>query len=796
MQAGTHPNTATEFDHELTCWAMLGNIRREIEKLSLTRETSDLPIDTDTGSGIIGATCEITWAEQAEQVQEMPATPWRRINGWPPIAEQPIEIWAQYAGYSAFRLFTGYIEESSTDVYEGVHKSAAADNSRRLDETLTQDALCWAMPSWADTVAGFPLSSTSPTALIRRINLSQGFMVDRALRRCGFGGIPMSGPATLLSVPMVGSLLPEVGELREATEAHTVVRGPERSQIKTIDPVLWHAAGRRVDAGNVLYVWLEIGTGALQKINMWGLNVDVAVGHNPATGLVFCDMVSAGTSLTIPRQAGVNTLLLKAENAAGQIRYTLTHGSQTRTGQQASKTNGDLTDLWVRLNRENVTGGIYIEQGTSAAPTLYPWQRSVCTFTDRDLAVIPALIRKSTRELLREWSASTMNFLFADEFGGIVASEVRTMTPVTIVPTQLERMVAETSSSSVRSRLEVAWREPQITSGPYATYGRMGVSSGAYAYGALPDALLWRGGEITLEPGESREDFIHPGENEDWINPWLTWVDPGFTPWPAGHNDTYEAIHWDAGPTILSGIQITREPDANETSVWVGGYLQKQLRYVDPRTWFLSLAYTPPADDPRQCRTVFRDGGRTYVFGDGATYSRTWGDMRVPAHQRNKSALILAGYAKVIWQDRISIGATLGPSTARVKTHNAQWWVQYPDDAQDLADRLSAFTGASVPMLQEVDITPDLRLQLLDRIRINDSDSGIDITGFLVKIRLEIEAGNASMSVGIRPTQQAMTYTLADQDTAFAGDSLSFFDYINGQRTLGQMDANPINRIR
>src|SRR5699024_10065701 len=81
---------------------------------------------------------------------------------------------------------------------------------------------------------------------------------------------------------------------------------------------------------------------------------------------------------------------------------------------------------------------------------------------------------------------------------------------------------------------------------------------------------------------------------------------------------------------------------------------------------------------------------------------------------------VVRGYARVIWIDRKTHGATNTTVILPKLQHDAGWWVQ-GGAVQRLADHLSAKYSAPVVTIKGLEIVPDQRIEIGDVLTLNDS---------------------------------------------------------------------------
>ena len=129
-------------------------------------------------------------------------------------------------------------------------------------------------------------------------------------------------------------------------------------------------------------------------------------------------------------------------------------------------------------------------------------------------------------------------------------------------------------------------------------------------------------------------------------------------------------------------------------------------------------------------------------------------------------------------------------------THDTGRWVQSSTAARSLAYWLAQQTAKPRPVITGVEIAPDPRLQLGDKIAVTDTHrTGVRIIGVITEIQQDIAAGDHSMTLRLLVTYiKAENPTLFEYDQVWGSAALEDRDSAWSQQTLEQFDADPLRR--
>lgn len=176
------------------------------------------------------------------------------------------------------------------------------------------------------------------------------------------------------------------------------------------------------------------------------------------------------------------------------------------------------------------------------------------------------------------------------------------------------------------------------------------------------------------------------------------------------------------------------------------------------------------------------------------TQSRSEDDAAIKKSYRSRGLPLLRCMGKGKWSDQEASPGITGPSWATDLIHDASWFIQSRSDALALADSIASQVSSPLPMLEGIPIRPDPRLQLGDKVRLDDPDiTGLAITGVVCGVSQSVEAGEHTMTISLIVTQVETPSVTLDEFEAFhAGKTLAQLEAEWAGRTLAELDNNPL----
>lgn len=675
-------------------WAPLsGGIDREIP--------TEGPDQSPAGAGLTAATGEITLAR-----------PWVLTNfGWnpwrdnPPVEDEPVMIEGSDDGGDTWhRLFVGKVAETggtTTDI--GVTMSLV-DNSDRLDFNVRHPPLNFRHPAPDD---GKRYLS---------IGLHPAYFAHHVARYAGFLSTPpMDSATTLVSVPMVGSVWPERGDL---IGSKTMDEKGSSEGISDDSPE-YRSTWWGMTVSNVFYRvrpdFPEGVTGRLTR--MMGLRALVG----PTTDetlyfeLFWADdsiMIQVrGTEILVETQTGwlpdglrrvvhSRTRTITEEQAKAGFQLTMWF---TPEGGLDIYVDGDytshtpfptwpdwctktpFTELRVTARPGAAAVGGVVLVSSSDRSVLGTWERNFHLKADTDhmLWGSPALHNMKGLELLQEQAAAELSTFWIDEEGTARymsrtamddRPSTRTLTASDIVNTDWRR-----SRSSVFSFVDMVWKQPKL----FQNRLRAGNT-----------ATVWEGDQATLTPGDSWEELAVPQDGEDWFH-----VDTRMT-----KASTASVSQLNAGRGSVLGAITSLDEDGD-------GQAAEAPAAV---SWYYGNAYR---DHWQQYRVNV-----TYRPPENATADLILSIPELPglAKRRTDKGPILRARGLQTWHDvQLDAPKPAAKNLPRKNTHvhDGGWWCQSQLVAHRITNRLAQMLAVPIPAWGPLTLAvPDLGIRLGDTI--------------------------------------------------------------------------------
>lgn len=747
----------------------------EATDVSITAEIpSHLPDQVSGMGGISGATGSVDWAFGAD-VTTTTESPWTTTT---PEPGDPITIDLGRDRTTA-RVFTGMVDDSGGSASEGVKSSGITDNIRQLDKPISMRPLCSVMPA--------PTSDGATNQ--RNIDLMSTYFVDRVLRHCDFYSTPPRLAYCVMSAPLQGSTWPEVGTLWTSNREGTIQNSPWWTEAP------WGVAAKSFFADY------------RPDIAQWG-GVDGTLSSR-AMEISFCAGPVQRTSGRIAVEWGDGAALAvsitSSRSVIAQVRFS-NNGVPGEWQSIVTATAGELGTGWRVASarfapRGDNTMGISIkaDTGVELGPRASSIPYSVLTravenvnvrFTDSTVGGIqvafPGRAHESTNhipnavlsppptftsltgsplvkstpaiELLKEWSEAECAAMWIDEDGIFrwVNRDKFITGPVQWTGTSLDNL------------LDYDWSHTAdgVRSGATVRYTTVAVRRSKRV--RIP---VWQGSGQTMEPGDIVEEIITPDNDKAWLG-----VNSGFQVFQA--ETSKQAFNKGEGNWVG---YVGYDKDGNEHGNGQYAGYAHTVEYIDIDTWKLTqtwAGHVPTGVDHLKLQT--RDGG--------TALKPQWQGHDLP---------VMRAQGELTFED-ISLSASVSgaPRWAAELTHDTGWWIQTRAQARALAFWLAQQTAKPFPVVDEVRIMPDARLQRGDKIRVTDSHkTGVSIVGVINKIQHRITNGHHEMVLRLVVTLiSADKPTLAEYDAAFSGATLSVRDETWGTSTLAQFDADPLKR--
>lgn len=752
------------YPSDLTAAVPVGQLRIHghdvpVEDIEVTREVpSSLPSQVHYVNGITAATGTASGVS-GEAVDRGVRSPW---TVGAPIPGSPVTIDAGYRDATT-RVFTGLVDGSTGSVRNGSLTMDLVDGLDQLDKPFTMDALMSQMP---------PIEDTGEW---RNIGLTPTYITDRLLRAAGFYATPPRQAGVVLSAPLMGSTMPELG---------TVVQSSAAGQANRSTTFLETPWGQGVDSGDVTWapnLGIESGvlTGTVQISCLlsstrpnpagnvlisaqWGpqdsLRLAVTSSRSVSAQVVVGGVATTVATLSAAQMAGADTVVMRVARS-GKVTLLASNGSTSSGTRALPSIILTAPLLRVRLTTPNLTappvGGVQVN---FAETPLHEWERSAFVTPSayrHGLTAFPAVKDGNVLDLLREQAAAELAGMWLDEDGRFHWSnrdKLIAQSPVTTLTSRVDiaDLEWEYSVASLRSLVRVRARLPMVSRGKRYT------------------KLAWQGGGESVDAGEETAFFAESGADESWVmvdeSPQQVGVDPfedlnrGVGTWIGGVSDDGSLTRW--AQQVSPGFSVSMARAGVE-------------KYL-----FSAAAGTPPAGQQVSLRLPNDD-----------TASALW------LKWRNEKLPLLRCKARVDWTDGDVTGVHTGPSIAPEMTVDVGPWVQSLEARQAIADDVSAQVNAPSAIIRALPLAvPDPRLQLCDVVWVTDPDHirtrlKVLITG----IKLSIREGDMSQEIScLVISQERLAATLTEHDAVWVADTLTVHDGFWAGSTLTEHDADPL----
>lgn len=746
MLPGSFSGTVNEWRTEVT----VNGVVRAHSSVSLDSEmVGDLPDSVIASGGLGGSGGSVVWAPQ-EAVQGRPVIPWAKVAGWPPSPGDVVRVRVT-DGITWWTRFTGLIDKTTGDA--GSFQSSLIDGRDRLEGTFTHEALLRHMPPYLENGA------------YRSIGLNHWFPLVQALRSVGLCNVPpIEGPSAL-SVPMQGSVWPEAGTVTDSTG--TAGTGPS---------FFWQDYGYGAGDFSATYqTRLQEPSSATMQATMvvagshsGVATMDILYGSravrlrvNESRGVsVFYSATGSGSWVSVASVGGgsasvdtVVQLLIK-----GGVWTLRTSNGAVGTGSQVLG-SGSMDRVVVSADANSRIAGVQVSHPNSTAREFAslgfkPSMRFAPSGLASTMDMSPALKGRKLAEFVNEVLSSTLTAAWWDEEGALVlrpSDLLRSAAPVAEIGTAMDvtSLDWEDSLLSVRSAVEVSWRDPSISKGRQRRLE------------------LWRGPEESfVSTDDPREQFIEPGADTEWFG-----VDRALRKLDSSNWGAYNSRRGS-----YSGLRVENASgDEIPTTVASVSIATRNL-YAD------SLIVT----------TTINSLVSTYEAISATSEVAT----ALRPQMRGHALPVVRGMGIGQWVDA-TYTTTAGPSTAPVLTHDLGYWggdfFGGGSVAQRVGDFLASMVSAPQPTITGLGLMYDPRRQVGDVYTLRSDWLGVELRLLVVAIS-ESHGGGSSQSLTVRVISatnlRAVTY--ADLEAAWASGNYAGLQSVWGLLTYNNLAANPL----
>lgn len=658
-------------------------------------------------------------AAEGPDVTDRVVTPWDAGTQWPPTPETPASVSMDTGAGPVSLLANGRVVSTGGGTDSREVSIDLADAYQSLDRPISWDALGDAMPALTEAT------------IQRYVSLHAVAVTDRILRHCGWYATPPRLGYSVLSVPAMGTMWPEVGYVQTSTRKSStgypvMFTEPWGKGVSDVTATYMRAAEYTVKQRGRVEMTAIAG-----RLTGGTMNLFAETSTFRRYRLSWTDTTVA---LWVTNSAGAWVSVLTRPRVLGSFIYaTVEYVTDTSVrcilrvdGSTVEATTAVHSDLTTRpLTSFTIDGdacGAGFQVGfPSTTGTLADWSRNAVIY-DRAalpnaLTVLPPVQGENCADLLRDQCAAQNATYWIDETGVLRWWDLARLEASTNVATLTsdddiadEGFAWSHDLSSVKRSVTVDWREPLVEGG-----WRTNVD-------------LWQGSGRTTDPTDSNnpfEEWINVPDDEVWIMPDLTLARVG----GSGQDMT------DFNYGFMSHYGgVVRVAEGSESWVQNHGSFIVTVERVTDASFKMYTTWT--GSQQAYQRTT-----------QGAESTTLWG-MR-----RNFNLPIIRGKKKYSLGDQSFTAAQTGPATAPDHVIDAGWWIQNVTQAQITADYAAARVTVPQPVLSSVALVPVPGLQLGDMVTVTDTAvTHLTVRGVVVADSRSIDADMTMQhAIAIRP---------------------------------------------
>lgn len=744
----------------------LNGANRAADAVSVSRELPRvLPGNVSSVGGATPASGSVEWS-QADTVTTRVPTPW--TSKAYPVTGQPVGVYAS-AGGSEHKIFTGVVDGSSSSFGDPVVSSGLADDWDQMDKPYSAQALSAIMP---------PRFTTGGAR--RVVGLHPHYVTTSLLRITNFMVTPNRESNCVLHAPLTGSTWPELGSLdvsRHPDDVGAVAQTPLAfSYSSRIGSVVTHKATTRYTptlpsgvTGKVIDAPMQItlcvgesqsasGFVAAEYSNGWQYRLGVT-STGTLAGQIWDGSTLTNVVLLTGSTARIATLRVRASGEGTVFEIRTSAGEvASATTTYGTSVNGLAISEGIMHAAGNQFAGFQISFPAIAWQAIGHVQKLKLSVPDSmdQLTAIPALVAANVAETLRAQAEAECAAFWLDEDGVArwVSRTQLTAGPVVRTLTaanDLFDVKLRSDAQDTRRGVTVKYRAPSPT------------------IAHRPSIELYEGSKDEVQAGDFRELTVGPGQDEDWIQP--------YAPAQTVYGD-YNALEFNRGLNTFVGWTAL-DVDGNEVGSVdgsSGSWAQDFVRISTKEFHYWLRMDTLPAGCDRVTTSTRSEG------------------TSVKAKYRNKGLPIVRGMGKLSWADKSFTSATTGPSWAPHLDHDLGWFVQSDAHAQTVANWIASQVVAPKPVVESVDVVPDPRIQLGDKVKIvDDARTGVALTGVVIGLDQSVSDGEHTMSLKMLVTLvETPNVTLNEFDAWYAGMTVDQVDAMFAGSTVDAVDGAPL----
>lgn len=373
----------------------------------------------------------------------------------------------------------------------------------------------------------------------------------------------------------------------------------------------------------------------------------------------------------------------------------------------------------------------------------------------RAIRVMPALVAESARELLKSQAEAELAAVWLDEDGILHWLGRKRMLASPVVATLTSSQIADAKitmdAQDVRRRVNVRW------------------TAWAARVARKSTITVHEGSKDEFEADDFADEIISPPSGEQWVavdtTPRLLEGSDGAAAFNTGMGTFvgWTGVTWD-------GEEFSSLPQADVRTAFVP---------VGPDTFRWSIDVRKLQGSAAKARTASRADAYTEIR---ATY-------------RDRGLPLVRAMGRATSSQETASSLELGPAWAPELEHDTGWFVQEEFVARELADLLISELMVQRPQIHDLQVLPDPRLQLGDKIRVEEhSRTGLSVVGVISDIAQPISPGAHEMTISLMVTEvQVSGVTWDEFDDWWDGMTLAQVDAAHKGRSFDEHDANPTN---
>lgn len=729
---------------------MVNGVERAIRSVSWDTEmTGDLPEQVIASGGLGGASGTIEWATQ-DAVSDRPVSPWHKPVGWPPSPGDEVRVRVS-DGETTWTRFTGVIDNTTGDPTSG-YQSKIIDGRDQITGSFTHEALLRHMP---------PLVEDGS---YRSIGLNFWYPLTMALRSAGLCNVPPIEVPSALSVPFQGSVWPEAGSVRDAGGAGGTIHA------SFFQAEYGYAAGS-LDAAYAPRLSEDTGTpvqvtvvvpdthAGVATIDVgYGLRtIRVRVGENRGVTAFFSPTsTSPWTTVATVSAAPVGTTAVVQLLVKGGAWTLRSSAGGTGTGTQALGA-GTMSSVRVVADGAARIAGVQVSHPNSnarefASLAFSPSMRFQASGLASTMDMMPALRGRSISNLVDEILTATLTAAWWDETGTLIlrpSDALRGTAPSQTITTadDITALAWEDSLLSVRSAVEVTWKDPSISKGRQYRLE------------------LWRArADTLLADSDPLEEFVTPESGVEWfgVDRTLRWLDDS---------------NWGA----------YNQRRGSYCGVWYSNSNGDPITTGDARVHYSSLY----ADSLKITTTVVS------LLSTAEVNTETHPEATaLKPYLRGQALPVVRGMGRGEWVDA-TYRATAGPESASVLPHDLGYWghefFEGGSVAQRIGDYLASMVSAPQPTITDLGLIYDPRRQLGDVYTLRSEWLGIELRILVTRLsEAHGDGAHQTASVRVISATNVRGATYGEFEAAWATGNYAGLEAVWDLLTYADFEADPL----